>query len=272
MPNISAELVKKIKSLPPVNSTLQEVLQMLGRNSSDWNSVARKVSQDPVLSGRVLHLANSSFYGHPRKIKDVESACMLLGANTVRNLVLTLVAMAQMREGRKGTDINYETLWKHNLLTACMMQTFAKLLKADAATAFTAGLFHSLGVIVEDFFFADLAIVDRKPENQNANAYALTETRHLEYCVALLTYWQFPSEIIDVFAGGEGNPARLHYRLMKFCCAGSGVDCLAHQREHWNDAWRQEAGQALGLQAEDIEHGIKVADALYQELAPLVLS
>lgn len=272
MPNLTGSLIKKIKTLPPMKSTLQEVLDVLRRDSSDWTMVARKVSQDPVLSGRVLQLANSSFYGYSRNVKDVESACMLMGTNTVRNLVFSLVAMAQMREGHKNSLINYSVLWQHNLRSACLMQAFAKQLNVDATTAFTAGLFHSLGVIVEDFFFPELALLDQHADRQHPQAYQMTETRQLEYCVALLGYWRFPADIIDVFVPEHNVPPSRLYALMRLCCSACDVECQLHQRQWRHTLCWQNEGVTLGLQQEDIQQGVRVGEALFHELAPVVLA
>ena len=72
--------------------TVPRVFCELGRVVADANStladVAGVIESDPGLSARILHVANSAFFGAAAKVESIEHAVSRLGTGTVRSLVL----------------------------------------------------------------------------------------------------------------------------------------------------------------------------------------
>lgn len=106
----------------------------------------RRVNQlfgsDPVLSARLLALANAPAYQMSGQVQGIAQAVTLLGASQLRTLV---------RRGQQGMAVravpgmDLEVFWRHSVATAKLARTLAGMVRLPGSTAFTAGLLHSLG-------------------------------------------------------------------------------------------------------------------------------
>src|SRR5690606_6914001 len=227
----SGDVISRIRTLPPLSAALEEVLSLLDNGVSDWALISTHMLKDPVLSGRVLQLANSSFYGMSRKVKDVESACVLLGANTVRNLVYTLMVMSRFKQNDGHSSLDYEHLWQHNVRVGCLMKIMARTVPVAPDIAFMVGLFHNLGLIIQDYFFPEQLqpCCDASPDADFASALAAFHSIDKDYCAELLTYWKFPQDIVAVFSrNGDEASLRLRRLMLCACCVlGAGTALCA---------------------------------------------
>jgi HD-like signal output (HDOD) protein len=77
--------LKEVKSFPQF---VMETLRALDNPDSSAYNVAGSLSKDEGLVIRTLKLANSAFYGLPRKISSIQEAVALLGYKTIKNLVI----------------------------------------------------------------------------------------------------------------------------------------------------------------------------------------
>jgi HD-like signal output (HDOD) protein len=200
-----AELISHLRKLPPLSAPLQQVLTLLNDNQSDWSTISKVMLKDPVLTGRVLQIANSSFYGLHRQVKDIEVACAMLGSETLRGLIYTLILLSKFRHGTADSLIDYDLLWKHSLRVACLVKVIARKNGQHPTTAFTIGLFHCLDLIIQDYFFKDALLkkVDKHyTENslsKNTKLYSMIDTEDWWLAAVLLEHWQFPEPIVSVF-------------------------------------------------------------------------
>ncbi len=53
-------LISRINELPRIESVMQELLEMVNRDTINFSELARKMSMDQVISARVLRMANSA--------------------------------------------------------------------------------------------------------------------------------------------------------------------------------------------------------------------
>lgn len=109
--NLSPQQVRKMTSLLgldteqiheqdvfniPISSKIcQRILTMLEEESYTFTSLAELVSKDPVLSGKIVGIANSAYYGG-REVSNVQGAVQVLGVDTVQNLALSYMVSREM--------------------------------------------------------------------------------------------------------------------------------------------------------------------------------
>ncbi len=89
-PEISTEQLRGILqgiSVPPQPQIMVDLQMEQMQPYPDVNNIARLISQDPGLSGALLKLVNSPFYGLSNRISSIQRAINLLGTNTVINLI-----------------------------------------------------------------------------------------------------------------------------------------------------------------------------------------
>ena len=111
--------------------------------------ISRFISQDPVLTSRVLKMVNSPIYGFPGRISSVNQAVLLLGLNVVRGLLFGVTVFDLMQQTMIG-------LWEHSMGCAILSRLMAvkKGLK-DPEEASIHGLLHDIGKVVLVLKFPD---------------------------------------------------------------------------------------------------------------------
>lgn len=138
-----AALLKGIDELPALPETVTKTKEALDDPTLAMEEVETMIGSDPMVSAKVLKLANSAAYKFSRRIDDVPMAMRLLGLQETYNLVLASSVLA-MAEGAKGFD--YQKIWQEALFTASAVPAVAAKanIKSSAAMA-TAGLLHDIG-------------------------------------------------------------------------------------------------------------------------------
>lgn len=132
-------------ALPTVPRVVQELIASLDDDGILIGDLAGKIAADPVLSARLLRLANSAYYHPPRPIGGIEDALKMLGFSTVRTLVISAGLTSSFRP-IPGLDL--ARFWRYSLKTAVVAQWLAKPAGVEAAPAFTLGLMHAIGQLV----------------------------------------------------------------------------------------------------------------------------
>jgi HD-like signal output (HDOD) protein len=141
-----------------LSTTAQKVLRTCNEPNTCANDLNRVISFDPVLTGRVLQLINSAYYSLPSKVNSLTRAIILLGLNTVKNLVLSLAVFESFSKRDTFRVFSADDFWTHSLSVAAG----AKLLSiqhgvplAEREDYFVAGLMHDIGKIPLNHLFPD---------------------------------------------------------------------------------------------------------------------
>jgi HD-like signal output (HDOD) protein len=125
---------------------VSRVLGLAASPRADLNELIGVISTDPVLSARVIQMANSAALSSVRKlVTTVQEAVRKIGCAGVRNIALTLGIFEAMPVSSSEVFdvIGY---WQHCLAVARLCEKFcAKEDAAIAATAYLVGLCHELG-------------------------------------------------------------------------------------------------------------------------------
>lgn len=90
MQDMNELLVQSIDTLPPLPKTvcdLQAYIDSAGANV-EIDKVAQIISSDPLVTAKLLQLANSPFYGFSREITTIQQVINLLGVGNIRNIVI----------------------------------------------------------------------------------------------------------------------------------------------------------------------------------------
>ena len=227
------QIDERIGELPPLPPSIRELFALLERETIDYVALERAVLNDPVLVGRMLRLANSSFFGFAGRIGSLREACLILGGQTLRQMVLAAVAVQQLTVDRELLDMS--ALWGHALTTGAIARRLARELDSDAELAFTAGLLHDLGKLVLAAWFRTEY---REVLTQNAlgnNLMLETERAvlgldHGAFGEKLARKWRLP-ESLAVAMGRHHDPAG-----DRLCDIVHLADVLAHALDYGGHA------------------------------------
>jgi putative nucleotidyltransferase with HDIG domain len=131
------------KDLPTMPVLLARILAVVDGERASSRDLVEVMQRDQALTGRVLRLANSGFFGFARQVSTLPRAVMLLGFSTVRSLALGVKIWETFaaRGDRALTE-----LWQHSALVGAAARLIAHRTRAaDPEEAFTAGLLHDMG-------------------------------------------------------------------------------------------------------------------------------
>jgi HD-like signal output (HDOD) protein len=143
-------LIRSIR-IPPRPSLLADLQRELASSDPALDTIARIVASDVGMSGALLKLANSPFYGG-RKAKSIEQAILFLGINQVAALMTGLLA----RQAIPATTAALVSFWDISTRRAQAMSYLARRLRIGAPdVAHTFGLFCDTGVPLLIERFAD---------------------------------------------------------------------------------------------------------------------
>lgn len=182
-----------LQVIPPPPRTFAEVFALAGENDLDARRLITLVAQDPVLTIRVLRLANVAAFAAAGEVKSIDIAVVRLGTRAVRNAVLAacLSAWAQTADvyGRRGV-----TEVQHAVGTACLGRRLAERLRVTSDEAFVHGLLHDVGKLCLMRMRVEfLRLGGRAPSAEEFEA--VSDTFHADVGASALHVWGLPESI-----------------------------------------------------------------------------
>ncbi|CAN5838183.1 hypothetical protein BH11PSE12_BH11PSE12_01070 [soil metagenome] len=112
------------------------------------DTASKLVLNEPLLSARVVAIANSAVYSRMgNSVTNVKAAISRLGFRTLRSVVASLV-VRQLAGSSKDPVIRAKInkLWEHSAQVAALAQVLARrITKLDPDTAMFAGIVHEVG-------------------------------------------------------------------------------------------------------------------------------
>ncbi len=143
-------LVNEMSSLPSLPSTYAALTRVLAVPEAGFREVAEVISGDAAICAKVLQLVNSSFFGLPQRVNDMETAISLLGTNMVKNLVMSAEVFSPLGNDTQLRGFDFEEERVRTLFTAQLARAIAtsRLSKRDAEDAYMAGVLHDVGRLV----------------------------------------------------------------------------------------------------------------------------
>jgi HD-like signal output (HDOD) protein len=137
--------VERGKLFFPTSATASlQIKKMLEDPDCDLGAVTRLIQADPLLSVKIVAVANSVVFNRSgKKITNVSSAVTLLGLRTVRNLAVAVIT--QQLAGTQSKSELVAQLWKHSAHVAALAQVIARrITHQDPDTAMFAGIIHEI--------------------------------------------------------------------------------------------------------------------------------
>ena len=263
--------IEKLPSLPGVVTKIIEVVNNPKSTATDLNNI---ISKDQSLTSNTLKLANSAYYGFPRKISKITEAIVILGFNTVKGLALSASVCDMFKSSKEIEEFSPAKLWQHSVAVAICAELIAKKINyKDTEELFILGIIHDIGILVILQFFPDEFLKILKETKQKQQNLSKTEKEILGIDHGILgkrlsLKWKLPKLFGDVigfhhtpnFASGESKLissiiylADLIIRLKK----------IGHDAEYIIPALNREAFMTANFKKEYIK---EIAEKLDLEL------
>ena len=200
------KVIEKIDDLPTLPRTVLQITGLVNDPKSSAKDLARVITDDQVLTVRLLKLVNSSFYGFPQRISTVTGAIVLLGFDAIRNLLLTTSVFDLFAHRNRHKKQDQERFWDHSLGCAVGAKVIGNYLRHDKIEElFVSGLLHDIGKIVEMMFLPDefskiVAAVKRENILMTTAENNVLGYNHAEVGKLLAEKWNLPVKLVQVIA------------------------------------------------------------------------
>jgi HD-like signal output (HDOD) protein len=200
--------IQKIKELPSLPVIAQQLLAAVNDDDTSIDEIAAIIQRDPILTSRILGLANSAFFGFRRKVYKLTDAIVnILGLDLVRALGLTMV-MGGAFDVHKCKPFDIVRHWSSAFMTAELSMRLLSLVEGDEemheSQLFLYGLLHNFGILIlVDRFpqlMTDIFVIAKKhPERRLIyTEQALLDMDHHQAGSWLAEKWQLPSDVSRV--------------------------------------------------------------------------
>ncbi|EAK3399553.1 cheVAW transcriptional regulator CheP [Campylobacter jejuni] len=199
-------LLKSVEVLPPLPDTVSKLRKYVSEANSNIETmkVAEIISSDPLMTTKLLQLANSPYYGFTREITTINQVITLLGVGNIINIV-----MADSIRDNFKIDVSPYGLNTQNFLKTCNEEaTFIANWLNDEDKKLShllvpCAMLLRLGIVI----FSNFLIQNHKDKdflaflNKSENL-ALAENEflgvdHISFLGFLLHRWNFDDVLIE---------------------------------------------------------------------------
>jgi len=179
------------------------VKELMDSDTASLDEVAEVILVDPVLTSKLLKLANSAIYSLPYQVESVSKALLVLGKTQVYNLVLSIgIASACSKVDTSAIDL--ERFWEQSVNAALIAKHLAQSCEIKPTDRFyVAGLLHNIGelaVLQNDAAQAHSCQAyssEQRPWQLQQNILGFT---YAECGAELLHLWHLPDSIVEPVA------------------------------------------------------------------------
>jgi len=148
MPSTYTAINTQINSLPALPATVTKVMAVTSDPDSSVNDLIQVILPDQTMCATILKVANSAFFGMPRKVSTIERAVVLLGYEEIRNIVIGKAIFSSFptlsRENRNTVNL----FWEHAFTCGLTAKIIGEHLQLSPSELFIAGLIHDIGKLV----------------------------------------------------------------------------------------------------------------------------
>jgi HD-like signal output (HDOD) protein len=194
-----ADIAKELSGevvFPTYFDAVLRLRKILNDPDASIAELAHAVSVEPLISAKLLQLANSAAYHTGgNQLVDLKSAITRLGLNAVRTAALSIV-MTQLMRAKGMADFSEitESLWEHSIKTAAAASVVARhTARQNPDEAMLAGLIHDLGAFYMLYRATQYEELRHRPDTIR---YLIIQW-HESIGVSLLNALGIPEEIVE---------------------------------------------------------------------------
>jgi putative nucleotidyltransferase with HDIG domain len=168
--------------------------------------LAKVIKSDQSISTKVLKLVNSAFYGLSGKVGTICQGIVILGFNTVRNIILSVSVFDLLPKNEDYGEFEIAKFWEHSIGCAVISKVFAQRLGLkDPEEAFIAGLLHDIGkVVIAKLFQEDFLTILKTTHKERVLfldvEQEVLEITHSQVGGILAKHWKLPNNLTEAIS------------------------------------------------------------------------
>jgi len=228
------KVIGSVSELPSLSGTYTCLMTAVKDPNTSISKVADIIGRDVAMSAKVLHLANSAFFGLAQTVTNVHDAATYLGMATIKNLALVSEAFRAFVPDPRIPKSVCESMQAHAYRTTAI----AAVLPVDRGirdVTVLAALLHDIGVLflasaMPSEFCAILADAKENGCRTFEAEEKMLGTSHAEIGAYLLGLWGIPNLSVEAIAHHH-HPTRIPHSGINSTVAVYVADLLAHELE-----------------------------------------
>lgn len=200
--NRADEILKKVGTLPPLPGTAIKLMNIINDPRSTLDDIVNTIKYDQAVTGQVLRLCNSAYFGLSRTVTSLNDAMLCLGTIKLLQLVMSVHANGLLSRKQIGYGLERGMLWKHSVAVALASSAVAQHIgNTEVNLVFTAGLLHDIGKVVLNEYVAEEFREIVRRVNQEHLSFVEAEVRvlglsHQDMGARIAESWQLPEAIV----------------------------------------------------------------------------
>ncbi|MBK6911097.1 MAG: HDOD domain-containing protein [bacterium] len=189
--------------LPTLPTIALEVSRLANDPLAGMSEIVRIIRNDPSMTGKILRVANSAFYGMPRRVESLNMALVVLGMREVSSLVTSISVLGAFPKQVSAGGFQREIFWEHSAGTGEIARVLASRLQLRLhGIEFTAGLLHNIGkIVLHQYYSTELANAFNMSVQEKIPSIVAEQrilgTDHAEVGAWLCEKWSLPSSIVE---------------------------------------------------------------------------
>ena len=118
--------LRAIERLPTLPIVAQQILTLTSNPRSNMSQISTIISRDQSIAAQVIRVVNSAYYGLRTQAGSIQHAIVILGLNTVKNLVAGVSVIKTFGDSAKASIFDRERFWLHSFGCARVAKLIAE--------------------------------------------------------------------------------------------------------------------------------------------------
>ncbi len=189
----------------------EQVMWLVDRPHVSVSDLLHWISADPVLTARILKLANFMNHGCSGKISTLNHAVVLIGFQGLKDLLMGILVVDQLSWNVHPEQPDAHDWYRHSRVVAAGARYLARELGYPIpGEAFVAGLLHDIGVqiLVQQFpaeYEKIKSLVQERSISSLEAEQDILQTDHARLGGWLLETWKLPEKLVHAVAFHHDN-------------------------------------------------------------------
>ncbi len=213
---LSSELLAKFKNvgnLPSPPNVATEIINLAQDPELEMDKIAAAISKDPVLTTKILKIANSALYARRRQSANLGQAILVLGLNATVTLSLSFSLVTSLSR-TETNGVNFTYYWRRSLMNAVAARALAQHFSLPhREELFLAGLLQDLGMLaidkVDPTIYGDSESAEDDHSQVIDSEIERLATDHAQVGAWLLSQWNIPEALCRA-VGASHDPGFTH--------------------------------------------------------------
>ena len=203
--NYILEQLDSLTNIPTIPAYLSRVMSALDNDNISAKTIASLIERDQSLTSKVLKAANSPIYGQSKQVSTVELAIVLMGLNTIKEMVINML-LEKFFSNIPKQLFDSEAFWFYSHFCGSTSRVIARRFKFKrAGEAYISGLMHDMGILVlVQAFTHEFREIKNLMLEKNIDIFTaekeVIDTTHSKIGAWLCKKWNLPSQLAEAIA------------------------------------------------------------------------